>query len=339
MITGDHPSTAARIAADIGLEHADKIMTGEDIDAAIDDENFNERILNTGVFARVSPENKLQLVQALKEEGEVVAMTSDGVNDAPALNGADIGIAMGIRGTEVAKEASDMILTDDRFGTIVDAVRIGRIIFESIKKYVSFLFSCNMVGILSILLTIAFMLPMPIQPLHILYLNKLIDIGPAIVLAYEPAESDVMEKAPRKPEEGLVNRTFITRIILSGLVIGLGAFLVFYGSYQVLGFELDHAQTMTFTYMAVAQLAHIFNVRINDGFGLNQSLFKNRILLMMIALSLILQLIAVYIPFMNNVLNTVPLALFEWGIILIAVVIVTLAVYFLKRLFVHQVEV
>ncbi|MER2118561.1 MAG: HAD-IC family P-type ATPase, partial [Enterococcus casseliflavus] len=178
MITGDHPKTASMIAKEIGLKDHEKTMTGREIDELAGQEGFNEKIEEVAVFARVSPKNKLQLVEALREEGDIVSMTGDGVNDAPALNGADIGIAMGIRGTEVAKESSDMILTDDRFGTIVDAIKEGRIIFDNIKKYVSFLFSCNMVEIVTIFLSVIFLMPMPIQPLHILFLNLVIDIAP-----------------------------------------------------------------------------------------------------------------------------------------------------------------
>ena len=158
MITGDHPQTASMIAQEIGLIDFDKTMTGKEIDALAGKEAFNERIEEVAVFARVSPENKLQLVKALREEGEIVSMTGDGVNDAPALNGADIGIAMGIRGTEVAKESSDMILTDDRFGTIVDAIKRRKIIL-TYQKYVSFLFSCNMVEIVTIFLSVIFFFP------------------------------------------------------------------------------------------------------------------------------------------------------------------------------------
>ncbi|KFN90028.1 cation-transporting ATPase [Tetragenococcus muriaticus PMC-11-5] len=168
MITGDHPKTASIIAKDIGLADYDKIMTGKEIDEQVDSKDFARIVDETAVFARVSPENKMQIVSALKEESEVVSMTGDGVNDAPALNDANIGVAMGVRGTEVAKEASDMILTDDRFGTIVDAVEEGRIIFDNIKKYVSFLFACNMVEIVAIFASVVFLLPMPIAPLHIL---------------------------------------------------------------------------------------------------------------------------------------------------------------------------
>lgn len=332
MITGDHPRTASVIARDIGIENHENTMTGKELDAIHEDKDFIDKIRDVAVFARVSPENKLQIVQAFQDSGDVVAMTGDGVNDAPALNGADIGVAMGIRGTEVAKEASDMILTDDAFGTIVDAVREGRIIFENIKKYISFLFACNMVEIVAILTTIVFMLPMPIQPLHILFLNLLVDIGPAIALAYEKAESNVMEHPPRNPESGLVNKTFLSRIIISGVIIGLGAFGVFYLFHNIFGMSLIYAQTATFTYMAVAQLFHILNVRRLNGFGLDKTFFQNKLLLAAIAFSVVLQLMVVYVPFLNNVFGTEPLTLATWGIILAIVLIVTIIVYLMKKL-------
>lgn len=333
MITGDHPKTASVIAKEIGINNWENTMTGKEIDQEHESEGFIDRIRETAVFARVSPENKLQIVRALQDEGEIVAMTGDGVNDAPALNGADIGVAMGIRGTEVAKEASDMILTDDRYSTIVDAVRQGRIIFENIKKYVSFLFACNMVEIVSILFTIVFLLPMPIQPLHILFLNLLIDIGPAISLAYEEAEDDVMKHPPRDTDNGLVNRAFLSRIITSGVIIGLGSFGIFYYFHQMTDVSLEYAQTVTFTYMAVAQLMHIFNVRKLHSFGLDKSFFKNKLLLGAMALSIVLQLLVVYLPFFNNVFQTEALDLVTWGIIIALAAFVTFIVYLVKRFF------
>ena len=330
MITGDHPKTASIIARDIGLKNYEKTMTGREIDHAVDTPEFEEQVRETAVFARVSPENKLQIVRALREQGEVVAMTGDGVNDAPALNGADIGVAMGIRGTEVAKESSDMILTDDRFGTIVDAIKEGRIIFDNIKKYVAFLFSCNMVEIITILLSVVFLLPMPIQPLHILFLNLVIDIAPAMSLAFEPAEANLMERNPRSRSESLVNKRFLGRIILSGSVIGLTAF----GLFTVLmanNYQLIYAQTATFTFMAIAQLMHIFNVRKQNSFGFDKSLFKNRALVFALLLSVVLQMLAVYLPFMNAVLGTAPIGLITWVAIFVAAAISTIVVMLLKK--------
>ena len=331
MITGDHPDTAKVIANEIGLHEADEVMTGADIDEAIEADDFADRLKKTGVFARVSPENKLQIVEALREKKEIVAMTGDGVNDAPALNGADIGIAMGVRGTEVAKESSDMILTNDRFGTIVDAIRVGRVIFDNIKKFVSFLFTCNLVEITAIFLTVVFLLPLPVAPLHILYLNLIIDLLPAITLSFEPGEKDIMERAPRDSERGLINKPFLLQIGLSGLVIGVSAFLmfIFFNGTDV---SEAYAQTATFSFMALGQLAHVFNVRHPKTFGLDKSLFKNKALIAALFAALALLLIAVYVPFMQNVMGTEGLQLVTWGILLAGVAGVTLINYFVKKL-------
>ncbi len=335
MITGDHPKTASIIAKDIGIADYEKIMTGKEIDAQVDNENFAEVVDETAVFARVSPENKMQIVSALKKESEVVSMTGDGVNDAPALNDANIGVAMGIRGTEVAKEASDMILTDDRFGTIVDSVKEGRIIFDNIKKYVSFLFACNMVEIVAIFASVVFLLPMPIAPLHILFLNLIIDIAPAMSLSFEPAEDNVMARGPRSKKDSLVNRHFLTRIVFSGVIIGLSAFILFWvllnGNQSG-----EYLQTAVFTFMAVAQLMHIFNVRKTNSFGIDRSFFQNKALLGSIALSIALQLVAVYAPFMNDLLGTEPLRFVTWLGILGAAIISTVIVGLFNKIKYHH---
>lgn len=331
MITGDHPDTAKVIAEEIGLDQASKVMTGQDIDDAVDEEDFGDRLYETGVFARVSPENKLQIVEALRARRQIVAMTGDGVNDAPALNGADIGIAMGVRGTEVAKESSDMILTDDRFSTIVEAVEVGRVIFDNIKKFVSFLFTCNLVEITTIFLTILFLLPMPVAPLHILYLNLIIDLLPAITLSFEPGEEDIMEREPRDPERGLINRSFLLRIGLSGLVIGLSAFFVFM-YFNGADVSDTYAQTATFSSMALGQIFHIFNVRHPEAFGLDKSLLDNKPLIGALFASIALLLVAVYVPFMQNVMGTEGLRLETWGILVAAAAVATLINYVIKKL-------
>lgn len=335
MITGDHPKTASIIAKDIGIADHERIMTGKEIDEQVDNENFAELVDETAVFARVSPENKMQIVSALKKESEVVSMTGDGVNDAPALNDANIGVAMGIRGTEVAKEASDMILTDDRFGTIVDSVKEGRIIFDNIKKYVSFLFACNMVEIVAIFASVVFLLPMPIAPLHILFLNLIIDIAPAMSLSFEPAEDNVMARGPRSKKDSLVNRHFLTRIVFSGVIIGLSAFILFWvllnGNQSG-----EYLQTAVFTFMAVAQLMHIFNVRKTNSFGIDRSFFQNKALLGSIALSIALQLVAVYAPFMNDLLGTEPLRFVTWLGILGAAIISTVIVGLFNKIKYHH---
>lgn len=336
MITGDHPKTASAIAEAIGLENPEVAMTGKEIDESVDDEDFIDRLHETSVFARVSPENKLQLVEAFREDKQIVAMTGDGVNDAPALNGADIGVAMGIRGTEVAKDSSDMILTDDRFGTIVDAVEVGRVIFENIKKFVSFLFTCNMVEITTVFLAVVFLLPMPVAPLHILYLNLIIDLSPAIALSFEPAEADIMERPPRDPERGLIKASFITQVVVSGIIIGIGSFIMF--NIFLSGEQsTEYIQTATFVAMGVGQLMHVLNVRHPDKFGLDRTILKNKPLIGALIVSVVLLLLAVYVPFMNTVMGTEPLRLATWGWIFLMGAVVTAINFGVKKL-THRLE-
>ena len=330
MITGDHPDTAKVIAKEIGLNYADHVMTGQDIDETVGSKDFADKLQKTGVFARVSPENKLQIVEALRERKEIVAMTGDGVNDAPALNGADIGIAMGIRGTEVAKESSDMILTDDRFATIVNSIEVGRIIFDNIKKFISFLFTCNLVEISAIFLTIVFLLPMPVGPLHILYLNLIIDMLPAITLSFEPGEKDIMKRPPRNPESGLINKFFLMQIGLSGLMIGASAFAVFL-YFNASDVSATYAQTAAFSAMALGQITHVLNVRHPKTFGLDKSILNNKPLLGAILASTGLLMIAVYVPFMKNIIGTEGLKLSSWGILVGTATAVTIINHFVKK--------
>ncbi|MPW24673.1 HAD-IC family P-type ATPase [Alkalibaculum sp. M08DMB] len=324
MITGDHPKTARIIADKVGISNATKVITGKEMDNMSVDQLAKE-IMTTSIFARVSPENKLQIVKALNIDNQVTAMTGDGVNDAPALNGADIGIAMGIRGTEVAKDASDMILTDDKFSTIVDAVKEGRVIFENIEKFVYFLFSCNVVEILAVLLTIIFRLPMPILALQILWLNLVVDILPAMSLAWEPGESDIMQRKPRDPKASIVNKKFLLKIAGNGILISLGSLAVFvYGISQ--GYSIEICRTMTFSTMAFGQLFHIFNVRHKNSFGIDKSLLRNPYLIGALVSSVLLQLIVVYVPFFNTVIGTMPLDSYKWFIIVLGSLIPTVLV-------------
>lgn len=315
MITGDHPETARIIAEKIGMKDTINVITGKQMDKMTDKE-LAEKILNTSIFARVSPENKLQIVNALNIDNEVTAMTGDGVNDAPALSGADIGVAMGIRGTEVAKEASDMILTDDKFSTIVRAIKEGRVIFDNIEKFVYFLFSCNVVEILAVLLTIVLRLPMPVLALQILWLNLVVDVMPAMSLAWEKGEKDVMQRKPRDPKQAIINRPFLLKILINGALISFGAVAVFILGLR-LGYSEEVARTMAFSTMAFGQLFHILNVRGKSIFGIDKSFLKNKFMIIALAFSVVLQLIAVYVPFFNTVMGTAPLKIYEWGFIVL----------------------
>ena len=231
MITGDQPPTAAEIGRQLGL---DRDPLGGPLAAVharelegLDERGLEQVVSATGVFARVSPKHKLQLVEALQRRGEIVAMTGDGVNDAPALKQADIGVAMGIKGTEVAKETADMIITDDNFATIVSAVEQGRIIYANILKFIHYLFSCNFAEILTVFVAILIGWPLPLGALQILWLNMVTDVFPALALALEPSAPDMMKRPPRDPREGLVNRQFLGLIAWQGAMLAALTLIAF----------------------------------------------------------------------------------------------------------------
>lgn len=338
MITGDHPKTASVIAKEIGIEGYEQTITGTELDQLLAEtpDDFYEKIKDIAVFARVSPENKLQIVEAYQANGLTVAMTGDGVNDAPALKGANIGVAMGIRGTEVAKDASDMILMDDRFTSIVEAIKEGRIIFSNIKKFVYFLFTCNMIELISIFLALLLVLPLPLNPLHILWLNLVVDSFPALSLAFEPGEGNIMKQAPRNKKERLVNWPFIQKIGLSGLIIGISSFLVFLYFFHHYD-QVELAQTAAFTSMGLGQLAHIGNVRKENHFGFSPKNFaENRYLLGALAISFALILSAIYLPGLNDLFHSVPLQPIHWLIIVAQVIATTILVYLAKKVFIKR---
>jgi Ca2+-transporting ATPase len=272
-----------------------------------------------GVFARVSPEDKLRLVEALQAGGEVVAMTGDGVNDAPALKQADIGIAMGVKGTEVAKEAADMVITDDHFATIVGAVEQGRVIYANILRFIHYLFSCNLAEVLVVFLALMIGWPLPLGALQILWLNMLTDVFPALALALEPSDPDVMGQPPRNPRQPLMSRPFVWLISWQGAVLAgvtLAAFWVGMRWYGADGDGLRHATTVAFMTLALAQVFHAFNARSRDHSAFTARLFTNGWLWAAVAVCLLLQVAAVYTPFLQSVLRTVPMTAADWGVVL-----------------------
>lgn len=259
MITGDHKITAMAIAGKIGImEEEDLALTGPELDA-MKEEELDEKLENISVYARVSPEHKIRIVDAWQRKGCIVAMTGDGVNDAPALKKADIGVAMGITGTEVSKDAAAMILTDDNFATIIKAVANGRNVYQNIRHAVQFLLSGNMAGIFSVLYTSLLDLPMPFAPVHLLFINLLTDSLPAIAIGMEPQEDGLLRKPPRDPKEGILTREFLLKILLQGGLIALCTMAAFHLGLETGG--AGTASTMAFAVLTLARLFHGFNCR------------------------------------------------------------------------------
>ncbi len=323
MITGDQEVTAAEIGRQLGLDrdprgHLMRTAHGREL-AGLDAAGWRAVTAEVGVFARVSPEHKLRIVEALQAGGEVVAMTGDGVNDAPALKQADIGIAMGIKGTEVAKEAAAMVITDDNFATIVGAVEQGRVIYANIVRFVHYLFSCNLAEILVVFTALMVGWPLPLEALQILWLNMLTDVFPALALALEPSAPDVMSRPPRDPREPLLTPRFVGLITWQGVLLSAVTLLAFWVGLRWYGAEgsgLRHAETLAFMTLALAQVFHAFNARSPRRSAFTARLFTNGWLWAAVALCVLLQVAAVYGPFLHAVLHTTPLTGADWGVVL-----------------------
>jgi len=322
MITGDQQATAAEIARQLGIDHDLEerqllAVHGRDL-IDLDAAGWKRIVADAAVFARVSPENKLQIVEALQQQGHVVAMTGDGVNDAPALKKADIGIAMGIKGTEVAKENADMVITDDNFASIVGAVEQGRIIYGNILRFLHYLLSCNFSEIMTVFLALMIGWPLPLVALQILWLNLITDIFPAFALALEPSAPDVMKRPPRDPQESLLTPSFVGLIVWQGLLL-TGVTLLAFGIgmhwHGAEGDGLRAATTMAFMTLALAQIFHAFNARSQRRSAFTDRLFTNGWLWAAVAMCLVLQAAAVYMPLLQKVLDTAPPSLVDWGVI------------------------
>jgi P-type Ca2+ transporter type 2C len=315
MITGDQRDTALAIAQRIGMRNdQEEAITGTELDG-FSVEELAERLKHNPIFVRVSPRNKLDIVDALNKNNEVTAMTGDGVNDAPALKRADIGISMGQRGTTVAKEASDMILLDDRFPTIVEAVRQGRVIFDNIQKFIHYLFSCNLSEIMFIFAALLIGVPTPLIALQILWLNLVTDVFPALAMAWEPPEAETMTKPPRDPGKSIITNRHKMRIVFQGAIITLGPLFTYLLALES-GFSLLESRTTGFMTLALVQLMHVFNVRRKNGLGFDRTLFQNAYLWGAFFLTLGLQFLAVYTPFMQTVLHTTAISPDMWLLVL-----------------------
>ena len=331
MITGDYLETALAIAKELGIAEDDsQAIMGKELNN-MSEEEIREVVKTKRVFARVSPENKVQIVSALKQNGEITAMTGDGVNDAPAIKKADIGVAMGITGTDVTKNTAEVILTDDNFATIVNAVEEGRIIYSNIKKFVSFLLSCNVGEILVIFLAIIFNWPVPLVPIQLLWLNLVTDSFPALALGVEHGEKDIMEKEPRDPNEPIIDKQLTVSIVLQSLAITvavLASYFLALKNYAPAGWQELHAagtlnpvelrepRSIAFTTLILCELLRSFSVRSTDYTLWELGPFSNKRLLQGVGVSLLLTLVVVYVPGLNDLFETFPLELRDWIIIL-----------------------
>jgi Ca2+-transporting ATPase len=309
MITGDHPLTARQIATELGITDNGRVLTGQEVEQ-MSETDLQNAVADVSVFARVSPEHKLKIVGALQARGEIASMTGDGVNDAPALKKANIGVAMGITGTDVSKEAADMVLLDDNFATIVAAVEEGRVIFDNIKKFVKFSIAGNVGKIMVALLgpLPLFGLPLPLQPLQLLWLNLLTDGLLGLGMGVEPAEKNVMQRPPVRPSESIFAGGMVSYIVLVGLLTGTVALAVgvtYYHSGSV------YWQTMIFTVLCFSQIGQAFATRSSTESFFKMKLLGNRLLLGMAGVVALAQLAAIYLPFMNRFIYTLPLPLID----------------------------
>lgn len=315
MITGDHKITAAAIARELGiLKENDLTLTGSELDS-LGDSEFEGRVERVSVYARVYPAHKLKVVDALKKKGYIVAMTGDGVNDAPALKAADMGIAMGITGTDVSKEASSMILTDDNFASIVSAVEEGRNIFKNIKNFITYGLVCHIGEVLIVLIAILGWQILPLLAVQILWINLITDGLPPMALSVEPPDRGLMRQKPRNVEEGLITR----REIVAGL--GLGGLVAFQALIVLVwaldsGFSISKLQTMVFTLVVFSEMFNAFNWRSDRYSVFSLGLFTNKPLVYAVLTTVILQLLVIYVPFLQIAFRTVPLSISEWGVIL-----------------------
>ncbi|MER5505288.1 cation-translocating P-type ATPase [Streptomyces sp. NPDC002766] len=311
MVTGDHADTAAAVAGELGI--TGDVLTGTDL-ARMSEQDLAGRIEDIGVFARVAPEHKVAIVRALSRRGHIVAMTGDGVNDAAALRAAHIGVAMGGTGTDVAKEAADMVLTDDDFSTIVRAVREGRSIYDNIVTFVRFQLSTNIGAIMTLLVTVLAGLPAPMSAIQLLWINIIMDGPPAMALGVDPPRDDVMHRPPRAPGERMLNARRLTAITRSGAVMALGTVAVFAAARQLT--DETTAATMAFTTFVLYQLCNALTARSEDGPVLGRHQLHNRVLWSCLAVVLVLQVVAVQVPFAHGVFDTVSLDLAQWAICL-----------------------
>ena len=325
MITGDNKETAIEIAKEIGLEG--NVLTGVELDEMTDEE-LSRTVLQIAIFARVRPEHKLRIVKALKQNQQIVTMTGDGVNDAPALKEAHIGIAMGKNGTDVSREAADITLKDDNFATIVYAVQEGRTIFNNIQKFITYQLSCNYAELFIIFFAILLGLPLPLLALQILFMNLVTDNLPAFTLGFHPSSQDIMTTQPRK-KAGLINKQLIGVIALAGTVMGLVVLTVFYSMIHIFNQNIDTARTVTLVTLILLEIANAFNFRSFRHPVYKSSLFSNKLMIYSSIISIVATIAIVYSP-INTLFGTVPIHLLDWVLALGGALVIVLVFDILK---------
>jgi Ca2+-transporting ATPase len=316
MITGDYPDTARAVAKEIGLlRPGGEVLTGAELNE-ISDGQLAERIEGVDVFARVSPQHKVRIVEALRARDHVVAMTGDGVNDAPALKRASIGVAMGITGTDVSKETADMVLTDDNYASIVSAVEQGRVIYSNIRKFVFYLISCNVAEIMVIFLATLAGSPPPLTAIQLLWLNLLTDGAPALALGMEKGDPDIMERPPRPVREPIINRLMVAGIVVQTIAITAVVLAAYYIGWVWDPSNLALARTMAFVTLSASELVRAYTARSERASLFRLGVFSNKVMQYAVLVSVVLLLSAVYVPFLRPVFGTVPLGAREWTLVL-----------------------
>jgi Ca2+-transporting ATPase len=316
MVTGDYKDTAEAIAREIGMLFRDgMVLTGADLNR-MSDEELAAIVEKVDAYARVSPQHKVKIVDALKARGHVVAMTGDGVNDAPALKRASIGVAMGITGTDVTKDTADIVLTDDNYASIVSAIEEGRIIYSNIRKFVFYLISCNIGEILVIFLSMLAGLPIPLRPIQLLWLNLVTDGAPALALGLEKGDPDIMKRPPRPTQEPVINQEMLIGVAVQALVMTSAVLLAFlYGLGRYSG-HVEAAQTVAFATLVCSELLRAYTAR-SERYALTKiGVFGNRWMQYAVGTSLILLLLVIYVPFLRHVFGTVPLGISDWVMML-----------------------
>ncbi len=329
MVTGDHRLTAENIAKEIGLLDGEEVIAGEVL-SHMSEEELADRAENIAVYSRVAPLHKVKIVEALKRKGHIVAMTGDGVNDAPAVKRADIGISMGVVGTDVTKEASDVILADDNFATIVSAIREGRLIFDNIKKFIHFLLSCNVSEVLTMFLGMILWGKLALLPVQILWMNLITDGLPALALGVDPPEPNLMTRPPRKRNEGILTNRALRKTVLQGTILTACSLSVFAMGLFWFRFPLFKVQTMTFTSLVLIQLIHTLNFRSVNSSIFSKSSLANKSLLAAVGGSVLLHLLILYFAPFQNIFHTVSLGWEEWAAIIVPALIAAILLDIMK---------